>query len=153
MYESFFNLKVSPFQLAPDPLFFYDSDTHRNGLIKLRQALRNGNAITAVAGEPGTGKTELMRRFISEFDDKKAVVANIPLTSLRSNNILDYVASAFGVINMGFVGDALWSKTALLGKIQQEVSSQTAEGKKFLIFIVIQGIKLKWSYKLKILSV
>ena len=135
MYESFFKLKRAPFQLTPNPLFFFDSDTHRQGLIKLRQAIRNGNAITAVAGEPGTGKTELMRRFISELDDKNTVIANIPLTSLRSSNILDYIASAFGVINMGFVGDALWSSSSLVGKIQQEVCSQTAEGKKFLVFI------------------
>ena len=135
MYESFYKLRASPFQLTPDPLFFYDSDTHRHGLIKLRQAIQNGCSITAVTGEPGTGKTELMRKFISELDAKNTVIANIPLTSLRANNILDYIATAFGVVNMGFVGDALWSKTAFLGKIQQQISSQVCEGKKFMVFI------------------
>ena len=135
MYEAFYKLRASPFRLIPDPMFFYDSDTHRHGLVKLRQAIRNGCSITAVTGAPGTGKTELMRKFMSEFDPKDTVIANIPLTSLRSNNILDYIATAFGVVNMGFVGDALWSKTAFLGKIQQHISAEIGEGKKFIIVI------------------
>jgi len=135
VYEAFYKLNASPFKLVPDSLFFYDSDTHRHGLVKLRQAVRNNCSITSVTGAPGTGKTELMRKFISEFDVRNTVVANIPLTSLRSNNILDYIATAFGVVNMGFVGDALWSKTAFLGKIQQQISSEICEGKKFVIFI------------------
>jgi type II secretory pathway predicted ATPase ExeA len=135
VYEAFYKLRVSPFQLIPDPLFFYDSDTHRHGLVKLRQSIQNGCSITAVTGEPGTGKTELMKKFISEFDPKQTVIANIPLSSLRANNILDYIATAFGVVNMGFVGDALWSKTAFLGKVQQQISSQVSEGKKYVVFI------------------
>ena len=135
MYESFYNLNASPFQLTPNPLFFYDSDTHRHGLIKLRQSIHNGCSITAVTGEPGTGKSELMRRFMSELDPKSSVVANIPLTCLRANNILDYIATAFGVVNMGYVGDALWSKTAFLGKVQQQISSQVGEGKRYFIFV------------------
>lgn len=135
MYEAFYKLKASPFQLAPDSQFFYDSDTHRRALIKLRQSLRDRIAVTVVHGEPGTGKSELMKKFISEFDESTTVVANLPLTSVRSSNILDYIASAFGVINMGFVGDALWSASSLIGKIQQEVSVQATEGKKFVVFI------------------
>lgn len=135
MYEAFYKLRASPFQLTPNPLFFYDSDTHRHGLIKLRQSIQKGCSITAVTGEPGTGKTELMKKFISEFDTKKTVIANIPLSSLRANNILDYIATAFGVVNMGFVGDALWSKTAFLGKVQQQISSQVSDGKKYVVFI------------------
>lgn len=135
MYESFYKLRVSPFQLSPNPLFYYDSDTHRRGLIKLRQAIRNGNMLTVVSGEPGTGKSELLKKFMQEFDVKSTVIANLPLTSLRSSNILDYIASAFGVVNMGFVGDALWSKNALIGKIQQHVSMQLTEGKNFIVII------------------
>ena len=135
MYENFYKLNTSPFKLAADPLFFFDSDSHRHGLIQLRQALQKGKEITLVTGEPGTGKTELMRKFSSELDSNNTVVATIPPKSLRSNNILDYIAAAFGVVNMGFVGDALWFKSALLGKIQQQVNSGAGEGKRYIVLI------------------
>lgn len=135
MYETFYKLRASPFQLAPDPAFFYDSGTHRRGLVKLRQVLDNGTRITTVTGDAGTGKTELMAKFVKELDSNSFVVAKIPLTGLRANNILDYIAAAFGVVNMGFVGDALWSKQALLRKIQQQVISKAGDGKKFIVLI------------------
>ena len=135
MYESFYKLRASPFQLAPDPAFFYDSNTHRQGLVRLRQLLENGAGIASVIGSPGTGKTELMNYFVNDLQSKNFVVANIPITRLRSNNILDYIAAAFGVVNMGFRGDSLWFKEELLGKIQQHLFSRVSEGEKFVVLI------------------
>lgn len=135
MYETFYKLRASPFQLAPDPVFFYDSGTHRRGLIKLRQCLDNGSSISTITGNPGTGKTELLNYFSRDLESENFIVANIPITRLRANNILDYIATAFGVVNMGFVGDSLWSKEGLLVKIQQQIYSRLSEGKKFVILI------------------
>ena len=38
MYESFFGLSREPFSVAPDPLFLYMSQRHREALMQLNRA-------------------------------------------------------------------------------------------------------------------
>ncbi|HDL90098.1 MAG TPA: ATPase, partial [Thermodesulforhabdus norvegica] len=57
MYSSFYKLKAKPFQLSPDPKFFFNSGVHKRALSYLRYGLEQGEGFIVVTGAPGTGKT------------------------------------------------------------------------------------------------
>ncbi len=60
MYESFYKLRAKPFQLSPDPRFFYNSKVHKRALAYLRYGVRQGEGFIIVTGDVGTGKTTLV---------------------------------------------------------------------------------------------
>lgn len=66
MYESFYNLRTKPFSLLQDNSFLYAGSTHRAAYSTLEYGLHNEAAFMVLTGEPGMGKTSLMRKLIAE---------------------------------------------------------------------------------------
>jgi type II secretory pathway predicted ATPase ExeA len=56
-----FNLSRPPFSALPDPAFHYEDAARRELLGALQYALRLGDGVIKVTGEPGSGKTMLCR--------------------------------------------------------------------------------------------
>lgn len=65
MYEKHFGFVKLPFTVAADPGNFYFSSTHKEGLAKLRYGVETRKGLMTVVGEPGTGKTSLLRMFVA----------------------------------------------------------------------------------------
>ena len=84
MYEPYYQLKTKPFTLLPDPEFLYLGAKHKMALSLLEYGLTNGSALIVIAGDPGTGKTQLAYRVAAElgktevlrFDTKSSSQAN-----------------------------------------------------------------------------
>lgn len=68
-YKNFFGFKESPFHLTPDPSFFFPSDAHREALQTLLYSIRAGEGFVQITGDPGTGKTLLIRTILRELGD------------------------------------------------------------------------------------
>jgi putative secretion ATPase (PEP-CTERM system associated) len=97
MYEAFYGLKVKPFQLNPDPSFYFDSKEHRRAKSYLDYGLFQHEGFIVLTGEVGAGKTTIVRRLLGNLDDEKVVAAQVVSTQLDADNILRMVAAAFGV--------------------------------------------------------
>ena len=74
MYRRFYNLNRYPFELSPDPYFFYATPSHKEVLLNLIYGIQRRKGFIAVSGEVGTGKTllihclsELLRRLQVPF--------------------------------------------------------------------------------------
>lgn len=65
MYEKHFGLSRLPFTVAADPSNFYLSSIHQEALAKLRYGVESRKGLITVVGEPGTGKTSLLRMFVA----------------------------------------------------------------------------------------
>jgi len=65
-YKDFFGFTEIPFSVSPDPKFFYFSHSHAEALNHLRYGIYEGLGFTMITGEPGTGKTMLLRYFLSK---------------------------------------------------------------------------------------
>jgi MSHA biogenesis protein MshM len=77
MYRSHFGLREPPFGITPDTSFTFSCASHQEALNTLLVAVANGEGFIKIAGEVGTGKTLLCRRFLSTLDEKY-VTAYIP---------------------------------------------------------------------------
>ena len=97
MYEAFYGLSGKPFQLNPDPDFFFASRGHARAYSYLQYGLYQGEGFVVVTGEVGAGKTTLVRSLLKRVDQDKIVAAQIVTTQLDAEDLLKVVAAAFGV--------------------------------------------------------
>jgi general secretion pathway protein A len=72
-YLTYFNLSEEPFRLTPDPFYFYPSRTHSDVLASLNYAIEQKEGFSLVVGEPGTGKTTLLRVFMNAWKGRAEV--------------------------------------------------------------------------------
>jgi general secretion pathway protein A len=96
-YLDFFGLKDDPFRLTPDPGYYYPSREHTNALLSLDYTLTNREGFCLLTGEPGTGKTTLLRIFINKWQSS-AEIALIMTPRLSPEEFLQAVLEDLGVI-------------------------------------------------------
>jgi general secretion pathway protein A len=68
MYLEFFGFRETPFHLTPDPRFVFLSKTHREAFAHLLYGIQNRVGFIALTGEVGSGKTTVLRTFLSHLD-------------------------------------------------------------------------------------
>ena len=61
MFLNHFNLRDQPFGVTPDPRYLFFTKTHREALEGLLYGINSGLGFIALTGEPGMGKTTLLR--------------------------------------------------------------------------------------------
>jgi len=129
MYESFYGLSSKPFQLNPDPNFYFGSKQHRRATAYLEYGLHQNEGFIVVTGEVGAGKTTIVRGLLSKLDPAKVVAAHLVSTQLDADDTLRMVAAAFGVRtkNLG-KSDVLLALEAFLVDI-------TRQGKRCLLIV------------------
>ena len=67
-YLDFFGLSAKPFELSPNPDYFYLSTRYKEVLAQLVLALQDNKGIVKIIGAAGTGKTTLTRSFLRELN-------------------------------------------------------------------------------------
>lgn len=115
MYTQFFNLKQSPFSIAPDPRYLFMSERHREALAHLLYGVGSGGGIVLLTGEVGAGKTTVCRCFIEQIaaNCKLAYIFNpklsVPelLASICDEFGIEMVAPSSGSISVKRYVDAI----------------------------------------------
>src|SRR3954466_7075917 len=97
MYETYYGFSAKPFQLRPDPHFFFGSKGHKRAMAYLEYGLSQGEGFIVITGEVGAGKTTLMRSLFRKLDPKSILAAQIVNTHVGSDDILRMVAASFGL--------------------------------------------------------
>jgi len=69
MHESSFGLQEEPFNLTPDPRYFYLSKSHREGLAALIYGVREEKGLVTLTGPVGVGKTMILAAFLYQIQD------------------------------------------------------------------------------------
>ncbi|UMR33110.1 AAA family ATPase [Massilia sp. MB5] len=96
MYTQFFQLKQSPFSIAPDPRYLFMSERHREALAHLLYGVGSGGGFVLLTGEIGAGKTTVCRCFMEQIpaNCKLAYIFNPKLTV---EELLLSVCDEFGI--------------------------------------------------------
>ncbi len=86
MYNEYFGFLESPFNVTPDPRFFYGAPAYLEAYANLRYGIQAKKGFIAITGEVGTGKTTLLRKLMRELE-KTVHFALIFNTDLSFNEI------------------------------------------------------------------
>jgi len=89
-YLEFFHLQEDPFGLTPDSFYFYPSKMHNDVLASLDYTVSQKEGFSLVTGEPGTGKTTILKIFIDRWKEK-AEIALIITPRLSPEELLQAV--------------------------------------------------------------
>jgi putative secretion ATPase (PEP-CTERM system associated) len=129
MYESFYGLKDKPFQLNPDPSFYFGSSQHRRAMSYLEYGLHQNEGFIVITGEIGAGKTTLVRSLFEKLDPKRVVAAHMVTTQLDAADTLRMVAAAFGLPAKNM------AKSELLLTLEAFFVEKASQGKRCLLVI------------------
>jgi general secretion pathway protein A len=131
MYRSYYGFKAKPFQLKPDPNFFFGSKGHKRAMAYLEYGLSQGEGFIVITGEVGAGKTTLVRNLFRKLESEKIVAAQIVNTNLDSDDTLRMVAAAFGLP----VSHENLGKASLLIGLEQFFHQCDQQGKRALLVV------------------
>ena len=94
MYTQFYGLDKKPFEITPDPRFFYASSQYKEVLATLLYGVKGKKGLMVLTGEVGTGKTLLIRSLLQmlDADTRTAFVFN---PRLDLEDFFNVVASEF----------------------------------------------------------
>jgi putative secretion ATPase (PEP-CTERM system associated) len=129
MYESFYGLSGKPFQLNPDPSFFFGSRGHNRAFAYLQYGLYQGEGFIVITGEIGAGKTTIVRSLLEQLDTSKVVAAQIVSTQLDADDLLRTVGVAFGL------PVSTVSKSVLLASIEAFLCELATNKKRALLIV------------------
>ncbi len=129
MYEAFYGLNSKPFQLNPDPSFYFGSKQHRRAKAYLEYGLLRNEGFIVITGEIGAGKTTIVRGLLDSMEGSGVTAANLVSTQLDAEDTLRMVGAAFGVR----VKDV--SKADLLMALEAFLVTQVSEGKRSLLIV------------------
>src|SRR5438309_7323946 len=97
MYERHFGIARPPFQLSPDPYFYFDSTPHGEAIGAMRQAFVRELPFVVLSGEIGAGKTTVLRAWCAELESSGIAVGQIANTQLDADELITAVSHAFGI--------------------------------------------------------
>ena len=129
MYSEYYHLSAKPFQLKPDPDFFFGSAGHKRAMAYLEYGMAQEEGFIIITGEVGAGKTTLVRNLFRKMQSDKIVAAQIANTGLNSDDTLRIVSAAFGLAYENL------DKASLLIGIEKFLHQCDQNGKRALLVV------------------
>jgi putative secretion ATPase (PEP-CTERM system associated) len=146
MYETYYGLSAKPFQLRPDPHFYFGSKGHKRAMAYLEYGLSQGEGFIVITGEVGAGKTTLVRNLFNRLPSSQIQAAHIVNTHVDADDTLRTVLAGFGLPSEGTKGE-------LLARFEGFLRFTDQRGKRALLVIdEAQNLSTKTVEELRMLS-
>lgn len=146
MYEKYYGLSSKPFQLTPDPSFFFGSKWHKRAMSYLQYGLSQAEGFIVITGDIGTGKTTIANSLLDNMQED-IIAAQIVSPKLSPDELVKMVASKFNVPTKGS------TKTDILNDLEAFLMSLHKNGKRALLLVdEAQNLPLETIEELRMLS-
>lgn len=129
MYEKYYRFTGRPFQLTPDPAFYFESTTHRKAMSYLGYGLAQGEGFIVITGDIGAGKTTLVGHLMATIDPQRLTAVKIVSTQVEGDDMLRLAAQAFGIAT-----DHV-EKAHVLSRIEAFLHHQARAGRRTLLVV------------------
>ena len=147
MYENFYDFSGRPFQLTPDPQFYFESVSHKKAMSYLGYGLSQGEGFIVITGEVGAGKSTLVAHLMERIDPAALTVAQVVTSALDGAEIVHVIAQAFGLPVEGH------DKATALGAIERFLQDEARAGRRCLLVVdECQNLELNALEELRMLS-
>lgn len=127
-YESYWGLKVSPFENVPDSKFYFPSQKHEEGFQRLVYGVEARKGSVLLTGEVGCGKTTLSRLFVLHLAQEQYDIALIANPSMDEQNFQGEILYQFGVKAVG-------NKLDQLHQLNEHLLDNFRRGKESVLII------------------
>jgi general secretion pathway protein A len=97
VYKRFYGLKKDPFEISPDPFFFYPTPQHMEAIASLYYGVQRHKGFSVLTGQAGTGKTLLVRCLAEVFNRADVAVAYVFNPQLSAVDFVNYILTDLGV--------------------------------------------------------
>ncbi len=128
MFVEHYGLTGHPFQLTPDPSFYFGSTVHNRVKSYLTYGIAQGEGFVIVTGDVGAGKTTLVGHLLATLDRGRFRSGKIVTSQLGADDTLRMVANAFGIAHER---DA--SKAELLTLVADFLAERQRAGQRCLL--------------------
>jgi putative secretion ATPase (PEP-CTERM system associated) len=129
MYDQFYGLTGRPFQLTPDPQYYFESGTHRKALSYLGYGLAQGEGFIVITGEVGAGKSTLVSHLMQSIDKARLTAATIVTSQLDGLDMVHMAAESFGIDTRGL------DKASTLKSIENFLHAEARTGRRCLLVV------------------
>jgi len=137
MYNAYFGLTENPFNISPDPAFFYRSQQHEEALANLIYGVQSRKGFIVLTGEVGTGKTTMLECLRDYLYSQRMEFAFIFNSRIRPEDLYEMIA-----YDLDLRCDRS-SKTEVLYALNDLLIQQTNEGRS-VVLIVDEAHNLEW---------
>ena len=128
MYETFYNLSATPFQLTPDSRFFFGSTGHSKAIAHLNYGLAQSEGFIVITGEVGAGKTTLVEWLRTQMDPAAFTIARVNTTQVSENDLFRLAMAGFGLTGEG-------DKATVLQQFQNVLREHGATSRRCLLIV------------------
>lgn len=129
MYDDHYGLSGRPFQLTPDPRFWFESATHKKAMAYLGYGLSQGEGFIVVTGDIGAGKTTLVGHLMATIDRERLHAIKIVSSQIEADDLLRMVASGLDIDPTNLV------KAQLLTVIERGLHAVARSGRRTLLIV------------------
>jgi general secretion pathway protein A len=137
MYNAFFGLTESPFNLSPDPAFLYRSKQHEEALANLIYGVQSRKGFIVLTGEVGTGKTTMLECLRDHLDAQHVEFAFIFNSRITPAQFFEMIAYDLDL------RCERTSKTEVLFALNNLLLQQAGE-RRTTVLIVDEAHNLEW---------
>jgi general secretion pathway protein A len=121
MHDSPFHFPEAPFKTTPDPKFYYANQVFKNAWATLRFGIYARKGFIVITGEPGTGKTTLLRRAMRDFG-----------SNIKTAYITETLVGGTDFLHLTFtelaLGDSSQNRPAITKRLNDYLLEQFEQG-------------------------
>ena len=97
MYENYYNLQSNPFGNTADPDGHYVNASTREAMASIIHGIESRKGFITLVGEPGTGKTTLLRRIVEETGPE-TTFAMLFNSGVTFDELLAFICMELGIV-------------------------------------------------------
>jgi len=145
-YLDMYGLREDPFRITPDPEYYYPSQGHIVALNSLDYAMEQREGFCLLIGEPGMGKTTLLKIFMEKWKER-AEVALIMTPRLSPEEFIQALLDDFCIQYAGM------GKNNMLKSFRDFLLGHSIQGKRVAIIVdEAQNLPVETLEELRLLS-